>query len=185
MSIIDLDNYNRFWVRRVFLKSKSLNVFLFIYIIFKIIKMKFKILLLVTSVSIFSCKKDDSSSLSLIPKCESSFIDQSAKGKIFGKNLSVYTSKFSEDVFDSTEFSITFYKEKSDTGIIVKCPKKVGKYNFGSGRSANFTRFNHSTVSNCGAVEVLSINETTLTGKIDIQYDTDNNFNGNFTAVAK
>ena len=156
---------------------------------------------LLTTLFITSCGKDDDESG---PSYE--FIDQNLQGTIdgqafdFGEGEAELTTNFDEeqvlalDLFDSNE-EITdiceFFGFGDQVSVFFSITPEVGLYplsiNAKSFTGLTVTLFNPdgavNNISTEGAVEILSISDTQVRGRIDARFDSENNVNGNFTAT--
>lgn len=162
-----------------------------------------KPLLLSISISatlfISSCGKDDDSGPSY------DFINQNLQGTIDGHVFTygegtVETTTFegeeqlSFDLYHSNE-DITdvcdFFSFGDEVSVFFFMPAEVGLYelslNFSDFSGRTVTLFNPdgavNNIASIGAVEILTITETEVTGRMDATLDGENTVNGNFTAV--
>jgi len=156
---------------------------------------------LLTTLFITSCGKDDDESG---PSNE--FIDQNLQGTIdgipfnYGEGEAELTTNFDEeevlslDLFDSNE-EITdiceFFGFGDQVSVFFSITPEVGLYplsfDLNSTSGQTVTLFNPdgavNIISSEGAVEILSISDTQVRGRIDARFDSETNVNGNFTAT--
>ena len=150
---------------------------------------------LISLLIITSCDKDDNGPAY-------NFKDQILQGSIEGKTFVMKDGYFEESFFDETEYSIEIHDENEPEDacavfssefpqVFFSVPKAVGLYklkfdlaNF-SGRTVTLYDPDGSinNIAVAGAIEVLSISETTLTGRLDARMNKDNIVNGNFTVI--
>ena len=159
-------------------------------------------LLLLPSFLLFavSCSKDDEADG---PSYE--FIDQNAQGTIDGISFSFQTGTAEDSFFNEEELSIDLYDESEDitdvcdffgfgdaVRVFFSIPNTVGLYELSfsfddaeNGRTV--TMFNPAKTLNIiateGAVEILSISDTEVSGRLDIDAGEGNEVNGNFTVT--
>ncbi len=142
---------------------------------------------------ILNACSDDDGSLSV------NFKDQPAQGQINGEAWTIGsgTAEMSAD-----EISIDLYSNVSQASspcdifiddyaqAFFSIPKKVGKYDLNISliniqESQTVTFFvpegTINIVASKGAVEILSISETEVTGRMDVRHDNETGVNGNFT----
>lgn len=165
-------------------------------------KNSLKILLMAAGLSLISlissCKKDDESG----PSHE--FINQNLQGAIDGipftygeGTVEMITRDGKEhlsfDLYHANEEInevCSFFGFGNEVSAFFSIPAEVGLYelslNFSYG-GQTVTLFNpDGTVNNIasiGAVEILTVTETEVTGRMDATLDAENTVNGNFTAV--
>lgn len=166
-------------------------------------KNSLKLLLLTTGLSLISlissCKKDDESG----PSYE--FINQNLQGTIdgfaytYGEGSVETTTRDGEgylsfDLYHSSE-DITdicdFFGFGNEVSVFFSTPAEVGLYelslDFSSFSGQTVTLFNPdgavNNIASIGAVEILTVTETEVTGRMDATLDAENTVNGNFTAV--
>jgi hypothetical protein len=154
---------------------------------------KLAIMFFAFALLLVNCKKDDDSP-------SYSFKDQTLSGKIGGTAWSMLSGYASYSVSgQDTTVSFTCYNFASDspcsataTGdeVSFSLPKKVGVYtlkldwsDLGNNRTVIlFERDSYmNNIASEGAVEIISISDTQIKGRIDATSDTDNTVNGNFT----
>ena len=128
---------------------------------------------------------------------EYDFQNQDLQGEIEGE-VWVYRAGTAEiSFFDNTKLSIDIYDVEPEGGdacefgvfslgsdvVLFSVPNEVGLYELGSPHTV--TLFESDTYMNYiatdGAVEILTIDSTAVTGRMDVAYDSDNHMNGNFT----
>lgn len=154
------------------------------------------LLVLVTSASLLACSKDDSSSDTYV----ASFKSQPAQGKIKGESFQYIAGKFEQDYFSDSEYSINLYdKADFDTvgigsmcsvvfygtklGVDFSVPQKVGKYELSNEMAVVFETGEMNVAlprAIKGAIEVVSITDTKLVGKVDAYFSDDTYVNGDF-----
>lgn len=146
--------------------------------------------------SIFSCSSDDDNPQNT---CTPEFASGTATGMFMGSIFTFVEGTASENFADSTEFRFTLYGEevmgdacdgfnfdKPDLSIIFSVPKEVGVYNLGSEYTVTF---NDASVVNqvnadaaiCGAVEIISVSNTEIMGRLDADANEASMLNGVFT----
>lgn len=141
-----------------------------------------------------SCSKDEEKTNSY------TFIDQNLQGKIGGNAWTFVAGNAEDSYFTEGNLSIDLYPSELDTPcgfiwdvdyVMFEIPKEVGIYelyfDLSSFDGYTVTLFEtEGTMNNIateGAVEIISIDETsgTITGRMDVRADGDNQVNGNFT----
>jgi hypothetical protein len=149
---------------------------------------------------LISCGSDDSEDTG--PSYE--FINQNTQGTIDGNSFDFGSGTVEVSPFDSNEFSLDLYDDSETftdpcelfgfgdfVNVFFSVPNAVGLYELsidfsGGNESRTVTLFNPETVLNIiateGAVEILSISDTELTGRIDVRAG-ESFVNGNFTVV--
>lgn len=156
-------------------------------------------LTLFLALSVASCRDDDDDDNPTNTCTPAGFETQTATGEFMDSTFTFVAGKAKEDPFDSTKFRITLYGE-TPTGdvcdnfnfdlpaksIIMVLPKATGLYALGSGTAVTFNHAlpnqTNAAVATCGSVEIVSINATTLVGRIDANArDGENVLNGDFT----
>ncbi|XOV93067.1 MAG: hypothetical protein ACFHWX_23075 [Bacteroidota bacterium] len=162
------------------MKALFRNIFLFTGLIFGLI--------------LTSCNKDDDGNG---PTYD--FKDQNLQGKIDGIDFNLGDGAV--DLFNE-ELSFNLYSDQESTAacdlfgfgdfvqVFFAIPEETGllelNLNLSSGDGETVTMFNPENSLNViateGAIVITEITETTVSGKMDIQFDEDNFINGNFTA---
>lgn len=145
---------------------------------------------------ISSCGKDDSGP-------SYNFLNQNLQGTIDGISFNSKGGIVSEG-FEEGDFSIRIYDSEEDgnvcdifssenVSIIFSITAEVGLYelsfdlNSFSGQTVTLLNPNgeggipQNNIATFGAVEILTITETELTGRMDARMDAENAVNGNFT----
>jgi hypothetical protein len=135
----------------------------------------------------FSCREDEGPSIN--------FIDQDALGKI--DNASWEFADGYAGIHDlgdgDVRVSVTLLLAQTDEGcdifipegdmILFSVPNEIGLYKLGSNHTV--TLFQETETMNFiatdGAVEILSITESMVSGRLDARYDSQTYVNGNFT----
>lgn len=148
---------------------------------------------------ISSCGSDDESGPSY------AFIDQNLQGIIDGISFESKGGYFDEG-FESGTFSIRIYDTSEEgnvcdifgsefVSILFSIPDEVGLYELSfnlesfSGQTVTLLNPNgeggvpQNNIASIGAVEILTISETELTGRMDATLDAENTVNGNFTII--
>jgi hypothetical protein len=153
--------------------------------------MKKTAFLLLLAATVFSCKDDKEEGNKY------DFKDQELSGQIADENW-IYDDGYAEvdgnnrlriNLMDAHEGLTGCEAEWAQTDMVFfSCPNAVGLYELdfeGTGSGQTVTLFDYAEVfnyiSNEGAVEILSITETSVTGRIDARGDDDFFVNGNFT----
>jgi hypothetical protein len=155
--------------------------------------MKRAVLFLMASLIGFSCKDDEDAK----PKYE--FKDQDLSGKI--ENVAWTYEEGTADANGNT-LSIDLFLDQVDpvcelfgfpegNQVFFTVPNQVGvyelKFDFSGSDNQTVTLFVPEEVLNIicskGAIEILSISDTEVTGRIDARSDENNYINGNFTVV--
>lgn len=154
----------------------------------------FLLIALFIATSLFtSCGNDDEAGPTY------SFINQNLQGTIDGIPFTLKGGRF-EDGFEENEISIDLYdtNEQGDicsilfgefVNVFFSIPRAVGLYelsfNLDSFDGRTVTLYNPDNSLNIiateGAVEILSISDTQVTGRMDVRFDEENAVNGNFT----
>lgn len=159
------------------------------------------ILLIVSlcSIILFSSCGDDDSGPSY------SFIDQNLQGVIDGISFTSQGGNF-EEGFEEGKFSVSIYdiSEEGDicdvfgtesVFVLFSIPEEVGLYELSfdlssfSGQTVTLVNPNgangipQNNIASTGAVEILTVSDTEITGRMDARFDGDNNVNGNFTLI--
>lgn len=154
-------------------------------------------MVLFSTLSLVSCNSDDDAEPE--DECSPEFSASVATGSFMGDTFTFVQGTADENFADSTEFRITLYGEtvtgdacdgfnfdKPPLSIIFSVPMEVGLYELG----LNYTvTFNDASVVNevnaeiaiCGAVEILTVSDTEVTGRIDADASEDSKLNGTFT----
>lgn len=131
--------------------------------------------------------------------CSPGFIDQDLQGMVNGVEWT-YASGFAEESFsDSTKYSIDLYAGDPSGGdvcatgafshiddyVMFSVPKEVGVYDLGLSQGQTVTIYAGGTNYICveGAVEIVSVTDTEIVGKLNAKSDNDNYVNGNFTVT--
>jgi hypothetical protein len=146
-------------------------------------------LLLLLAATVFSCKDDDDGK-------KYDFKDQDLSGQIADQNWT-YDDGYAEVTGDNKLSINILAAHDGPTGceaswqgdmVFFHCPNAVGLYELdfdGSGMGQTVTLFDNEEtfnyISTEGAVEIISITETTVTGRIDARGDDEFFVNGNFT----
>ena len=149
-------------------------------------------------VLVFSCGGDDE-------KPNFKFIDQDAQGEIAGESWA-YTDGFA-DIIDygggDVQVSVNLALPQTEQGcdiffvtgdkVFFSLPNKVGLYKLkldltGNGDGNYFvTLFNNDTFESffaaTGAIEIKSLSDTEVSGRLDARFDSDTYVNGNFTVA--
>lgn len=159
----------------------------------KINKFYFLPLVVLTIGLLTSCSDDDENS----PKYE--FIDQNLQGTINGASFTlgdaiveISNGELSIELFSSLETESgcdIFFGEYSS--IFFDTPNEIGikelSFDFSSFDGQTITLFdpdgNVNIIATEGALEIVSITETTVSGKIDARAGDGDFVNGNFTAT--
>lgn len=159
----------------------------------------FVCLAMFSTLTFVSCSSDDDEEEDPQNECLADFSAGAATGLFMGDPFTVVTGTATENFADATEFRITLYGEtvmgdacdgfnfeKPDSTIIFTVPMEIGVYDILFSNSVTFNDasvVNEVTaeVSTCGAIEILSISETEVTGRIDAKRNTDSELNGTFT----
>lgn len=145
-------------------------------------------LLIVLTASLVSCKDDDDDD-----KPSYSFKDQEAQGKI-GNESWTYTDGYAtNDQF----FVINLTLDEGETGCGISDPKKdrvsfiaefeTKVYQLGTGSTVytvtltDAENLQDQHISIEGAIEITSVTDTHVSGKLDARFDEENFINGNFT----
>lgn len=149
-------------------------------------------ILLVLFAVISSCKKDDDAP-------GYNFIDKALSGKIEGGSWTFRSGYVDSSSYEGVKkLSMSFYGVTGDAcsdfldgdRVIFSVPMKIGvfplKFSFTDLEgSQTVTLFDDETsmnnIATSGAIEILSISSTSVTGRIDATSDDDNTINGNFT----
>jgi hypothetical protein len=151
-----------------------------------------KKLFLLFIVILIGCGKDD-------PQPSYNFKDQTAAGEIEGVSWSFAEGTASDN---GVELSIDLMLDQPDAPcdvfipdgdeVFFSIPNAVGlyklKFSFKSGAvNQTATLFDEEETLNVicseGAIEILMITDTEVTGRLDIRSDKDNYINGNFTVA--
>lgn len=144
---------------------------------------------------ISACGKDEDAGPSY------SFIDQNLQGTVDGIPFTLKGGTF-EDGFEDGEIFIDLYdiNEQGEVcdlffgehvSVFFSIPNAIGLYelsfNLNSFDGRTVTLYNPdnslNTIATEGAVEILSISATEVTGRLDARADENNAVNGNFSAV--
>ena len=153
---------------------------------------KFSLVLFLTSLIISSCGDDDSGP-------SFSFKDQNLQGTIDGKpfefgdgtvdTLEIQGESLYFNLFDSGEpidNVCNIFGFGEEVNLFFYVPVAVGVYELGP-QTRTVTLFDPAQTLNIivssGAVEILSISEDEVTGRIDARFDGNSSVNGNFSAV--
>lgn len=157
---------------------------------------KFKLLLLSALAlgAVYSCSKDDEDDKTE-EKYEVNFKSQKTQGLIDGNAFEYIKGTFKDDLFNDGEYKITLFDLADyDTTLLaygtkyqvyMTLPAQVGTYELTA--TGDYVTLKNGTINQelplarKGAVEIISISETELVGKIDAYYDDENYVNGNFT----
>jgi len=157
-------------------------------------------------IAVFAFSSCDDETPEVVDNCIPSFKSQNASGMFMGEAFTFVDGKAKVSPFDSTQYAFTFYGE-TPTGdmcdnfnfdlpkktILFDLPQQVGLYELGFSTSESLT-FNDATVTNqttaevslCGAIEILTISTTSITGRLHakVEADSTNNIiNGNFEVM--
>lgn len=150
------------------------------------IKSILKIELIFIALFVFSCGDDEN---------EYSFKNQDLSGKIGGDSWTYEDGFIDEFTFEGKDFlssNLTLTQDGSVCEVDLEgnyiyfgAPKKVGVYKLKGGNERIFLVMNNNHTAsfdaNKGAIEILSITETQVTGRIDARFNGNNFVNGNFT----
>jgi hypothetical protein len=146
--------------------------------------------LLVSATLLFSCSKEDETSFS--------FKDQNLQGKIDGLPFNFGEGMVEDE--DDTFLVSLFHEDESlsacEIGLeeyvsaFFMVPKEVGIYklyfNLSNFDGQVVTLFNpdgfQNNIATIGAIEILTITEGGITGRMDARMDSQNRINGNFSA---
>lgn len=146
--------------------------------------------------SLMSCNSDEDEQQD---ECTPEFSTSAATGVFMGDNFTFVEGTAEEDFANSAHFRIVLYGEpvsgdacdgfnfdKPDSTIIFSVPMEVGLYDLGVDYSVTFndasvTNEVNADVSLCGAVEIVSVNDTQVTGRLDVEANADSELNGTFT----
>jgi hypothetical protein len=154
------------------------------------------ILALAMIVTLMSCGKDDEG-----PAYE--FIDQPLQGKIGGVDFMMKDGKVEEGFFEEDGWFIEIYGETevadacdveiAETNyLFFNIPLEVGLYKLYfklstfEGQLVNLYDVEGEDMQNLassGAIEILSVSETDVTGRMDARFNNQNTVNGNFTVA--
>ncbi|WP_436516147.1 hypothetical protein [Ekhidna sp. To15] len=154
----------------------------------------------ISIILISSCSSDAETSPSF------SFIDQNLQGTIDGISFTSkggFYSEFSQEeeilmrIYDSTESGeICDISSNESVLVSVMLSKKVGVYDLSFNVSppdaitVNLVNpnsgdgFPSNSIAMVGAVEILTVSETEVTGRMDATFDIGNTVNGNFTVIS-
>ena len=143
-----------------------------------------------------SCGDDDAG-----PNYE--FKDQILQGKIEGKTYQFKDGYFEESFFEEDKFSIQMYdvNEPDDAcdvfssdfvQVFFSIPKEVGlyklKFNLSTFTGQTATLYDPdeslNVIATEGAIEILTISETEITGRMDARADNRNFVNGDFSVIS-
>ncbi len=168
----------------------------------KLKQLRFNLILLMAlcaALTIISCSSDDDGEPE--NQCEPNFSTSVASGKFMGDPFTFVEGTASENFADETEFRVFLYGEnvvgdacdgfnfeKPDSSIIFTVPMEVGVYPL---TLTDNVTFNDASIVNevnadlaiCGAIEILSITDTEITGRLDASANADSELNGTFTLV--
>jgi hypothetical protein len=151
----------------------------------------FCVILFILSVS--ACSEDDEKNAPAY-----AFQDQIIQGKINGQVWSFKDGNAEVNSFDETKLSIDLGSNKvndpcgfgatSGLRVFFSIKKELGLKELSSSTEGQtITMYDPegslNTISSEGAVELLTITATQVTGRIDAQFDDDNFVNGNFTVL--
>jgi len=133
--------------------------------------------------------------------CEPEFATAVATGSFMGSAFTIVEGTADEDPFEADKYRYNLYGEavtgdpcdgfnfdKPKLSIIFSVPKEVGVYNLGVA-AGNSVTFNDATVVNevtadvavCGAVEIISVSATEISGRVDAFANSNSDLNGVFT----
>lgn len=162
------------------------------------LKKPLSLLAILFCVFLFSCDNDDASD-TLGVENSYSFNDVSLQGKIDGKDWSLIDGYARKNPFDSSQFSLELLEETVEDDcpvlsgsnlprVFFSIPANVGLYELrlssGGERSQTLTLFEPSqtlnTIASQGAIEILTVADSQITGRIDARFDENNFINGNF-----
>ncbi|MBV6645047.1 MAG: hypothetical protein KI790_06345 [Cyclobacteriaceae bacterium] len=154
-----------------------------------------RLLALLMVAIVVSCSDDD------VAK-DSEFIDQVAQGKIKGADFEAGTYSRAEEADNQTNlyFSIRdkgavydnpcgFHGFDGSGEIRFTVPNQTGLYKLGAESDENrkvslyHSGSNSTTSVSSGSIQITSISEQTISGKIAVTLDEDNTINGNFNAA--
>ncbi len=164
-----------------------------------LLKNTFQLLFSISLLTSISCSSDEDDGPSY------DFVNQNAQGTIDGISFNFGEGTAEESLIDASELSIKLYDNSEDftdvcdflgfgdfVSVFFSIPNAVGIYelNFnldGSEDARTVTLFNPAETLNIiateGAVEILSISDTEVTGRLDVRALEGNAVNGNFTVV--
>jgi len=152
------------------------------------------LLALLTIGTLISCGKDDEG-----PAYE--FIDQPLQGKIGGVDFMMKDGKVYEGFFEEDEWYVEIYGENEPAAacdveiaeknyLFFNVPLEVGLYKLYfklstfEGQLVNLYDVEDDDSQNLaseGAIEILTISDTEVTGRLDARFNNQNRVNGNFT----
>ncbi|BDD03313.1 hypothetical protein [Aureibacter tunicatorum] len=150
-----------------------------------------------------SCGSDEKDNVEdqlkeLTQSCDVDFSSEVATGEFMGESFTFVKGIAKKDSFDKDKHRFVLYGEESEhvlcdpflsyptKSIIFTVPLEVGLYELSL---ENGLTFNDASVVNsvnavgsiCGGIEITSVTDTEVSGKIDAYADEDNGFNGTFT----
>lgn len=150
--------------------------------------------ILVPCVILIACGGDSDSGYSY------SFIDQNVTGKVNNKAWTYAGGTAKEDFFENTKMSVDLTATTledpcndftSGLRVFFSVSPTVGIYELNldinsADESFTVTLYdpddgNLNIIATMGAVEILSISDTEVTGRMDVFYDSETNVNGNFS----
>ena len=155
--------------------------------------MKYLSALLVISILLTSCGGDEDT------ECPAaSFQNQTLQGEFNGTAWTLASGKAEVSFFDSEQLSIEMTNQNTEdvcdafsldgNTVLFSVMNAVGLYEIcfkldGSGSDQTITLFDGTTnnIVTSGAVEILTITDTEVTGRIDGRFDDNNFVNGNFS----
>lgn len=158
---------------------------------------------LLSMLSFSACGGDDDGDDPEPDNCAPEFATAVATGSFMGAAFTIVEGTAVEDFADENNYRFTLYGEtvtgdpcdnfnfdKPKLSIIFSVPKDVGVHNLGLG-AGNSVTFNDATVTNevnadvatCGAVEIISVSATEISGRIDAFFSAASDLNGTFTVT--
>lgn len=154
-------------------------------------------LLFVVMVLLYACSNDDSSADGS-GDCAQTYTDQVAAGQFSGQPFTIVDGKHrfvgtSENSFfslyiDAIVGDLCGFPENTQSILFgFETELKVGNYPLSILNTVSFNTHTGNgaadiVLATCGEIEVISITETEITGRLKAEADTSNFINGNFTA---
>ncbi|MFW5759757.1 MAG: hypothetical protein ACOCXH_02115 [Cyclobacteriaceae bacterium] len=159
-------------------------------------KLSFLLSLVIAITFLSACSSEDGD-----PSATYDFKEQIAQGQIEGEAWTFEAGKalLTEDQDGNPIYSIKMYSNNETITevcsffgaefdeVFFSLPTEIGVYklSFSSSNSRTVTLFDRENIMNViasdGAVEIIAISETQITGRADIRSGNDNFINGNFT----